>query len=97
VTHLSQHEFTCTHSEFLGLNELKLDGTIPTEIGLLSNLGKQSTLHQVKVSRVALTINYLAVFTAALDLYDTEVTGQVPTELGRLTNLGKSYEARLEC
>jgi hypothetical protein len=73
---------------YIGLLFDSVRGTIPSELGLLTNLGKCSAASIVLL--VALN-SYHAVSSKqdTILLQDNLLTGTIPTELGSITNPGE--------
>ena len=81
-----------------------LSGRIPSEIGLLSSLGKfvieeRMTLYFARVPNCVATFHlvidlmlsccFVNYFTEELSLYDNDLVGSLPTEIGQLTKLSE--------
>ena len=63
-----------------------LEGSIPSELGSLTNLALLNLGHNELTGRIPPELGSLARLTG-LDLSDNQLTGPVPAELGNLTNL----------
>jgi hypothetical protein len=102
---VSSRVFHCTlilachiHSTaYLDLDSNSLTGTIPSEVGLMSNLGESSVVWLLVVMIVLscvfhctlmLTCNFFS--TAWLFLWRNSLTGTIPSEVGLLMKLSKS-------
>lgn len=72
----------------LDLENNKLTGMVPSEIGVLTNLGK-SYLFSMALSptRSLITVLLDIHSAASLQLYNNELTGAIPSEIGLLTML----------
>ena len=82
----------CTHSHYkeeLYLYDNKLNGTIPTELGLLSNMGWLSLYWNQLTGKIPSELGLLS--NLELLVLDTnQLTGAVPTSLASLPSLSKS-------
>jgi hypothetical protein len=84
--------------EHLFLANNKLNGTIPNELGLLSNLSESSIVWLLVVRIVWSCVFFivlsclLVIFhsTARLSLWDNSLTGTIPSQIALMSNLGES-------
>jgi hypothetical protein len=93
VSNLSKSDFgffvyyVCTQ-EYLSLEGLvAIQGSVPTEIGLLSNLGKSTD--QILMSEWWRTCKAHRLCAVVLDFQGASLTGQLPSEIGQLSKLGE--------
>jgi hypothetical protein len=80
----------------LWLYDNSLTGTIPSQVGLMSNLGESSVVWLLVVM-IALCVFHCTLMlachihsTAGLYLYDNSLTGTIPSEIALLSNLSES-------
>ena len=76
--------------EILNLNTVFVTSSIPTEIGLLSRLGKI-----FKLSTCVAHLIFLSNLAEILDLGFTNVNGIIPTEIGHMKSLRKLINLRV--
>jgi len=74
------------HITAINLSENNLSGTLPTEIGVFSNLITLNLDHNAISGEIPAEIGNLSNL-AELNLWINKLTGNIPTELGNLTNL----------
>ena len=74
----------------LSLSERGLTGSIPSEIGILTNLTHLSLSSNFLTGNIPLEIGNLTNLTW-LDLGVNQLTGSIPSEIGNLTNLSRLY------
>lgn len=79
----------------LFLSSTRLDGTVPTELGRLTNLGKCVSRFGAFCSAIvcfcvwlAISLTHSRLFLVVFATYDTLVMGTIPTEVGLWTSLG---------
>ena len=81
----------------LSLRQRRLSGTIPTELGKLTELSSLDLNGNRLTGEIPADLGRLSKL-AALHLHDNRLQGRIPPELGQLTNLGQLflYGNRLE-
>ena len=82
------HGVTVTNERVTGLllSNNELSGTIPTQLGNLSNLRTLQLSNNQLTGTIPTELGNLANLTR-LDLYRNQLTGSIPTQLGNLANL----------
>jgi len=89
-TPCSWYRVTCSggHVSRLYLSSNHLTGSIPTELGNLSNLTSLDLYSNLLIGSIPTELGNLSNLTS-LDLKSNRLTGSIPRELGNLTNLEK--------
>jgi hypothetical protein len=78
---------SCTNLVTFSLaHNMKMNGTIPTEMGLLTNLVRFNLAGMGLGGTVPTEIGFLTALEQFI-VYDTDLEGTIPSELGLLTNL----------